>query len=233
MEISIKVNEVKNKDKVKAFATVVFGDSFKITNITVLEGKEGNLYVSMPRYRSNEKDENGGHIYKDICNPITAEFREKLYSDIIEAYEKLGANEENKQKGSSPVMPEFKVTVVPYERENSNIKGLARVYFEDSFVVGNINILQGKEKVFVAMPSYKTKQVDDNGKAVYQDICYPVTKEFRDKLFTEIEKAYVEAKDKQQSENKEKESAKEKDKSKTTGGCEFMTIPDGHDSPFR
>ncbi len=130
-------------------------------------------------------------------------------------------------------MPEFKVTVVPYERENSNIKGLARVYFEDSFVVGNINILQGKEKVFVAMPSYKTKQVDDNGKAVYQDICYPVTKEFRDKLFTEIEKAYVEAKEKQQSENKEKESAKEKDRSKTTGGCEFMTIPDGHDSPFR
>lgn len=233
MEISIKVNEVKNKDKVKAFATVVFGDSFKITNITILEGKEGNLYVSMPRYRSNEKDENGGHIYKDICNPITAEFREKLYSDIIEAYEKLGANEEDKQKGSSPVMPEFKVTVVPYERENSNIKGLARVYFEDSFVVGNINILQGKEKVFVAMPSYKTKQVDDNGKAVYQDICYPVTKEFRDKLFTEIENAYVEAKDKQQSENKEKESAKEKDRSKTTGGCEFMTIPDGHDSPFR
>ena len=233
MEISIKVNEVKNKDKVKAFATVVFGDSFKITNITILEGKGGNLYVSMPRYRSNEKDENGSYIYKDICNPITAEFREKLYSDIIEAYEKLGANEENKQKGSSPVMPEFKVTVVPYERENSNIKGLARVYFEDSFVVGNINILQGKEKVFVAMPSYKTKQVDDNGKAVYQDICYPVTKEFRDKLFTEIEKAYVEAKDKQQSENKEKESAKEKDRSKTTGGCEFMTIPDGHDSPFR
>ena len=70
MEISIKVNEVKNKDKVKAFATVVFGDSFKITNITVLEGKEGNLYVSMPRYRSNEKDENGSYIYKDICNPI-------------------------------------------------------------------------------------------------------------------------------------------------------------------
>ena len=64
MVISIKVNEVKNKDKVKAFATVVFGDSFKITNITVLEGKEGNLYVSMPRYRSNEKDENGGYIYK-------------------------------------------------------------------------------------------------------------------------------------------------------------------------
>lgn len=26
-------------------------------------------------------------------------------------------------------MPEFSVTVTPYEREGSNIKGLARIYF--------------------------------------------------------------------------------------------------------
>ena len=37
MEISIKVNEVKNMDNIKGFATVVFGESFKITNIAILE----------------------------------------------------------------------------------------------------------------------------------------------------------------------------------------------------
>lgn len=41
-------------------------------------------------------------------------------------------------------------------------------------------------KVFVAMPSYKTKQTDEQGKAVYQDVCYPVTKQFREKLYAEI-----------------------------------------------
>ncbi len=46
-------------------------------------------------------------------------------------------------------MPEFSVTVTPYEREGSNIKGLARIYFENSFIVNNINIVQGKEKIFV------------------------------------------------------------------------------------
>lgn len=48
-------------------------------------------------------------------------------------------------------MPSFKVSVVPFEKEGSNIRGLARVYFDDCFVVSNINILQGKEKVFVTV----------------------------------------------------------------------------------
>ena len=53
-----------------------------------------------------------------------------------------------------------------------------------------MNILQGKENLFVAMPSYKTKQTDENGKTKYQEICYPVTKEFRDKLYKEIISTY-------------------------------------------
>ena len=83
MKYSVKVNEVRAKEgsNIKGFATVVFGDSFKITNIAILENKDkGELFVSMPRYRSNERDESNGVIYKDVCNPITAEFREELYA---------------------------------------------------------------------------------------------------------------------------------------------------------
>ena len=91
MKYSIKVNEVKQKEgkesNIRGFATVVFGDSFKITNIAILENKnKEQLFVSMPRYRSNERDEDGGAIYKDVCNPVTAEFREELYGNILEAY---------------------------------------------------------------------------------------------------------------------------------------------------
>ena len=46
------------------------------------------------------------------------------------------------------------------------------------------------------MPSYKTKRLDEVGKAVYQDICYPVTKDFRDKLFTAIQDSYAAEMDK-------------------------------------
>ena len=89
MKYAIKVNEVKKENgNVKGFATVVFGDSFKITNIAIVENKDkGQLFVSMPRYKSNERSEDGSAIYKDVCNPITAEFREELYSNIREEYE--------------------------------------------------------------------------------------------------------------------------------------------------
>ena len=226
MKYSIKVNEVRAKEgsNIKGFATVVFGDSFKITNIAILENKDkGELFVSMPRYRSNERDESNGVIYKDVCNPITAEFREELYTNILDAYARIKEpeNEETQKQDRTQEMPEFSVTVTPYEREGSNIKGLARIYFENSFIVNNINIVQGKEKIFVSMPSYKTKQVDEQGKPIYQDVCYPVTKDFREKLYNEIISEYEKAKDK--SNEKARESAekhhgnpdKEKDKEAT------------------
>ena len=162
MKYSIKVNEVRAKEgsNIKGFATVVFGDSFKITNIAILENREkGELFVSMPRYKSNEKDANGGSVYKDVCNPITAEFREELYTNILEEYNKVVANENRdmeEDKGSIAT-PEFSVTVTPFTRENSNIRGLARIYFEDSFIVNNVNLLQGKENIFVAMEKIAKK----------------------------------------------------------------------------
>lgn len=129
--------------------------------------------------------------------------------------------EETQKRDRIQEMPEFSVTVTPYEREGSNIKGLARIYFENSFIVNNINIVQGKEKIFVSMPSYKTKQVDEQGKPIYQDVCYPVTKDFREKLYNEIISEYEKAKDK--SNENARESAekhhgnpdKEKDKEAT------------------
>lgn len=115
MKYSIKVNEVRAKEgsNIKGFATVVFGDSFKITNIAILENKDkGELFVSMPRYRSNERDESNGVIYKDVCNPITAEFREELYTNILDAYARIKEpeKEETQKQERTQEMPEFSVT---------------------------------------------------------------------------------------------------------------------------
>ena len=153
----------------------------------------------------------------------TSEFREELYTNILDAYARIKEpeKEETQKQEHTKEMPEFSVTVTPYEREGSNIKGLARIYFENSFIVNNINIVQGKEKIFVSMPSYKTKQVDEQGKPIYQDVCYPVTKDFREKLYNEIISEYEKAKDK--SNENARESAekhhgnpdKEKDKEAT------------------
>ena len=230
MKYSINVTEAKNQDgNVRGFANLVFGDSFKITNIAILENKEkGTLFVSMPRYKSNERDEQGGVVYKDVCNPITAEFREELYGNILEAFEQAKEADKSPREKVEAEMPEFSVTVTPFEREGSNIRGLARIYFDDSFIVNNVSILQGKDKVFVAMPSYKTKQTDEQGKAVYQDVCYPVTKEFREKLYAEIVSQYEKAKE--QSENKAKEAAQTQATEQAKD--QYMKV-DGKELPFR
>ncbi|MBQ2923210.1 MAG: SpoVG family protein [Tyzzerella sp.] len=197
MNYTVQVNEVKNTDgNIRAFANVVFGECFKITNIAILENKEkGQLFVSMPRYKSSQRNKDNEPVYKDVCNPITKEFREELYSHILEEYQyvmdrRKGKVTENvsvdKADGKSKEDLQFSVSVTTLERDGSDVRGLARIFLEDCFVINNVTIIQGKENLFVAMPSYKTKDVDENNKPVYRDICYPVTKEFREKLYGTI-----------------------------------------------
>ena len=40
------------------------------------------------------------------------------------------------------------------------------------------------------MPDYKTGRLDDNGKDIYQDIAYPVTRQFRQELYDQIVKEF-------------------------------------------
>lgn len=90
MNYTIQVNEVKGKEgNIRAYANVVLDEIFKITNIAIIESQEkGQLFVSMPRYRTKLVDENNRPVYQDICYPVTKEFREELYSAILAEYEK-------------------------------------------------------------------------------------------------------------------------------------------------
>ena len=77
MKYSIKVNEVRAKEGsiIKGFATVVFGDSFKITNIAILvcyKGENGTKYcingqkIFYKGYGNGFSRSNGWCFYK--CN---------------------------------------------------------------------------------------------------------------------------------------------------------------------
>lgn len=226
MEYSIKLNGVRNSQRsVKSFATVTFGEVFKITNVAVVENRDGGVFVSMPSFRSKERNDKNEAVYKDVCHPITAEFRAELYSDILALYEEMeqaGKTEVTKEI-MEPTEPEFHVAVTPYEREGSNILGLARIYFEDSFVVNNVSILKGKEKEFVAMPSYLAKQKGKEDKPQYQDVCFPVTKEFREKLCSAVIDCY----------EKQKEMRAEKASRSTQRGNGLEPASQNRETPFR
>ncbi len=197
MDYSIQLKAVVKSDKnVKAFVSVTFGNCFKVTNIAVVKSHEGVPFVAMPSFKSKERTEDNKPVYKDVCNPITAEFRKKLYDDILALYgemEQSGRTEVSKNI-TNPKEPEFRVAVTPFEREGSNICGLVRIYFDNCFVVNNASVIKGKEKEFVSMPSYLANRNGKDGKGQYQDICFPVTKEFRQKLYDVVLECYMKEK---------------------------------------
>ncbi|MCM1222980.1 MAG: SpoVG family protein [Lachnospiraceae bacterium] len=192
MKYEITVGEVKAQNSsVRGYASVVFGDSFKVSNITILAGKDNRLYISMPHYRSKNPEEER----KDICYPTTKEFRGELEANILLALENLQQTGQKKYLVGDEQDMElpFTVAVTPFEKENRSIKGLARIYLNDCFAVGNISLIEGKNGMFVSMPSHKTKRIDENNREVYRDICYPVTSEFREKVNNLLMDAYEKA----------------------------------------
>lgn len=79
----------------------------------------------------------------------------------------------------------YSIKVSEVRNGSENLKGLATLVLGDSFKVGNIAIMNdpNKNQLFVSMPSYKTNQMDDQGKAVYKDFFNPTTAEFRKELY--------------------------------------------------
>ena len=85
----------------------------------------------------------------------------------------------------------IKVTVTPMKERKGSLKANASIILNDVFKVTGIRIgISQKGNIFVSMPDYKTGRLDDNGKDVYQDIAYPVTRQFRQELYDEIVKEF-------------------------------------------
>ena len=83
-----------------------------------------------------------------------------------------GAPAENAPAGGQH--PEYDVRFSSFPNEGS-IKGICSVTMYGEFAVKGIKLVEGSKGLFVAMPSYKSGEE-------YWDICFPVTKEARQKL---------------------------------------------------
>ncbi len=87
------------------------------------------------------------------------------------------------------------VKVRKEEREGSRMKGRASVLIDDGLVIHNIRIIEGKNGLFIAMPSTSRDVENESGESVtvHRDIVHPINTEVR-KMFEEtILKAYNEA----------------------------------------
>jgi stage V sporulation protein G len=81
----MKVTEVRispaKGGKVRAFASVVFDDSFIVNDLRVVEGREGQVFVTMPA----RKTRNGQ--MRDIAHPLNSEIREQIEQRVLEEYD--------------------------------------------------------------------------------------------------------------------------------------------------
>lgn len=82
-EIEVRINSMYppgSQGSIRAYASVDIDKCFAVRGIKVVEGGENGLFVSMP----SRKTQDG---YKDICFPVTAEFREQLHGAVLNAYQ--------------------------------------------------------------------------------------------------------------------------------------------------
>ena len=81
-EVDIRITSMyppREKGGIRAYASATIGGCFAVRGIKIVEGGEDGLFISMP----SRKTQDG---YKDICFPVTAEFREQLNSAVLEEY---------------------------------------------------------------------------------------------------------------------------------------------------
>ena len=67
------------------------------------------------------------------------------------------------------------------------MKAVVSVTFDDCFVVHDIKVIEGQEKLFIAMPSRKTPDGE------FKDIAHPINAEMREQLQEMILAKYEES----------------------------------------
>ena len=82
----IKVKPIQDGNKMKAVASVTFGNVFVVHDIKVIEGST-KLFVAMPSRKTPDGK------FKDIAHPITSEMRTFLEDKIIEKYQEVISQE--------------------------------------------------------------------------------------------------------------------------------------------
>lgn len=81
------------------------------------------------------------------------------------------------------------VNVRKIEKEGSKVVAVASVLFDDVFAVHDIRLLEGKNGLFIAMPSRKLSNCS------YKDVAHPINQEFRLILEQKIKEKYNEIKE--------------------------------------
>ncbi len=85
----------------------------------------------------------------------------------------------------------MEITDIRIRKMNSEgkMKAVVSVTFDEALVIHDIKVIEGQDKVFIAMPSRKTPDGE------FKDIAHPINAQMREKLQSAIIAAYESAED--------------------------------------
>jgi len=82
----VNVYPARENGRLKAYATIVFDDSFIVRDLKVIEGNKG-LFVSMP----SRKRKDGS--FRDIVHPLNSEMRKQIEDAVINKFNSTDMNQ--------------------------------------------------------------------------------------------------------------------------------------------
>ncbi|MDP6418263.1 MAG: septation regulator SpoVG [Candidatus Krumholzibacteria bacterium] len=95
MEITEVRISLREDEKLKAFASITFEDSFVVRGLKIIEGANGT-FVAMPSRRRNDG------TYQDVAHPVNNETRQRIEARILGEYAReLSLEREGKALASS------------------------------------------------------------------------------------------------------------------------------------
>lgn len=95
---------------------------------------------------------------------------------------KASAKATNSAKSTPSIISDIRI--FPINNKKSNCCAMVSITLANVFCISGIKIMDGSKGLFVAMPSAKNKKDE------WHDICYPITKEFREAMSDSILKAF-------------------------------------------
>ena len=85
----MKITDVKvfpvNEDKLKAYATITFDNSFIVRDLKVISGNKG-FFIAMP----SKKRKDG--TFRDVAHPLNSETRKMIEDSVLEVYRRESAS---------------------------------------------------------------------------------------------------------------------------------------------
>ena len=105
----VRIRKITKEGKMRAVVSITLDNEFVVHDIKVIEGEKGS-FVAMPTKTTEGKD--GKTEYSEVCYPVTKEFREQLYGEIIK--KSNAVKEQKKEIGGFEPIRDFGDEKLPF-----------------------------------------------------------------------------------------------------------------------